>query len=69
VKGVIRSRKLKTVEQHNGQRKTGQTMIYKTLHGKLKIELHEPYKIPGVNSGALEGLSIPASLVTLSCYT
>jgi hypothetical protein len=31
-----------------------QTMIIKILHGKLKIEQHEPHK-KGVNPGALEG--------------
>ena len=35
--GVIRSCKSKE-RQYNGQRKKGQTMIYKTLHIKLKIE-------------------------------
>ena len=31
--------------QHNGQKKgtKGQTMMYKTLHRKLKIEQHEPH--------------------------
>jgi hypothetical protein len=37
-KGLIRSRKLKK----------GQHMIYKTLHGKLKIEQHEPHYKPVV---------------------
>jgi hypothetical protein len=27
----------------------GQTIIYKALHRKLKIEEHKPYKTPGVN--------------------
>jgi hypothetical protein len=36
-----------------------QTMIYKTLHRKLKIQQHEAIKT-GVNSGAPEGLSVPA---------
>jgi hypothetical protein len=31
-----------------------QTMIYKTLHGKLKIGKHEPHQKWGVNSGVLE---------------
>jgi hypothetical protein len=35
--------------------KKGQTMIYKTLHSKLKIEKNQPHKKPGVNSGAPEG--------------
>ena len=38
--GVIRSRK----SNENDQIKKGQTMIYKTLHRKLKIEHHEPHK-------------------------
>ena len=37
-KGVIRIRKSKKDKQHNGQKKKGQTTIYKTLHIKLKIE-------------------------------
>ena len=43
-KEVIRSRKLKTDRQYNGQKKKktkGQTMIYTTLHSKLKIEHNE----------------------------
>ena len=31
------------------------TMIYTTLHRKLKIKQHEPHKIPGINSGAVSG--------------
>jgi len=42
------------------KRKKGQTTIYKTLHIKLKIEQHEPHKKPFVNSGAPEGLAVPA---------
>ena len=30
----------------------GQTMIYKTLHRKLKIEQHEHHKAPVMNSCA-----------------
>jgi len=37
-KGVIRSSKLKAHIQHNGQKKKGQTTIYKTIHRKLKME-------------------------------
>ena len=33
----------------------GQTMIYKTLHRKLKIEQHEHLKNQRLNSVALEG--------------
>ena len=33
----------------------GQTMIYKTLHRKLKIEQHEPHNKSVVNPGAVEG--------------
>ena len=32
-----------------------QTMIYKTLHKKLKIEHHKPHKKTGLNLGAPEG--------------
>jgi len=31
-----------------------QTLFYKTLHKKLKIELHQPHKKPWVNLDALE---------------
>ena len=43
IKGLIRIRKSKD-RQHNSLKKMtkGQTMIYKTLHIKLKIEYHEP---------------------------
>jgi hypothetical protein len=33
-------------------RTKGETLIYKTLHRKLKIEQHEPHKTLGVNWGA-----------------
>ena len=49
--------------QHNGQRTTGQTTIYKTLQRKLKTELHELHKRPGVNSSAPEEYAVPAPLV------
>jgi hypothetical protein len=32
------------------------TVIYKTLHKKIKIEQHEIYKEQGVNSGATDGV-------------
>ena len=35
-KGVIRIGKLKKDRQHNGQKKKGNSVIYKTLHLKLK---------------------------------
>ena len=43
-KRVIRSRKSKKERKHNDQKKkdNGQTTFYKTLHRKLKVELHEP---------------------------
>jgi hypothetical protein len=46
-KGIIRSRKLKD-RQHTGKRQKrksskGQTMIYESQNGKLKIEQHEPH--------------------------
>jgi hypothetical protein len=40
---IIKSHKSKD-RQYNGQKKKGQTMIYKTLHIKLKIAQHEPIK-------------------------
>ena len=42
---VIRSRKSKKDSEYNGQKKKdkGQTIMYKTLHRKLKIEQREPH--------------------------
>ena len=37
------------------KRTKGQTILYKTLHIKLKIEQHEPHLKPEVNSGDLKG--------------
>ena len=43
-KEVIRSHKFKG-RQYNGQKiDEGQTVIYETLHRKLKIEQHEPHQ-------------------------
>jgi hypothetical protein len=39
------------------------TMIYKTLHRKLKTEQQEPHWKPRVNSGAPEGYAVMAPLV------
>jgi hypothetical protein len=43
-KGVIRTRKSNKGRRYNGK---GQTLIYKTLHRKLRIEQHETHKNPG----------------------
>ena len=51
-KGVIRSRNLNTIQR---PKEKVQTKTYETLHGKLKMEQHEPLLKPGVNSGAPEG--------------
>lgn len=40
-----------------------QTIIFKILNRKLKIEHHEPYYNPRMNSGAPGGLVVPAPLV------
>jgi len=53
-KGVIRSRKSKKDWQYNDQKKKRQTIIYKTLHRKLKIEQHEPHKKTEMNLGAVD---------------
>ena len=39
-------------------------MIYKTLHRKLMIKQHDPYKKPVLNSRAMEGEAIPAPPLT-----
>ena len=45
------------------KRTKGQSIIYKTLHRKLKIEQHEPHKKCGVKSDAPVALTVPAPLV------
>ena len=52
----------------NGNRKgtNGQIMIPKTLHRKLIIEQQESLLKRGVNSGALEGYTVPVPLVAPS---
>ena len=55
--------------QDNGQKKKnkrskGQTMIYRTLHRKLKIEQNEPHREQRVNSGAPERQAVSSPLVT-----
>ena len=47
-KCVIKNRKSKKNRQYNDKnKKKGQTMMYKTLHRKLKIEKHEPMENQG----------------------
>jgi hypothetical protein len=58
IEEVIRIRKWKDWLR-NGQRKKGQTAIYKTLHRKLKIKQHGPPLKPGWTSG-----TYPWSFVT-----
>jgi hypothetical protein len=58
---VVGSRNSKN-KQHNGQR-NGQTIIYKALHRKLKIEHHGTHK-KGMTSGALKGSTVYAPLIT-----
>ena len=54
-KGVMRNRKMRKDRQHKGKKTKRQTMIYKTLHRKLKIAQHEPHYKPGVKPGFLDG--------------
>ncbi len=46
------------------EQKNRQTMIYKTVHRKLKIEQHESHLKPRGNAGAPEGLAVPVPHVT-----
>ena len=46
----------------------GQNYLQNTTHKKLKIEQHESYKKPVMNSRAPEGQSVPAPLVTSAVY-
>ena len=45
-------------------KRTNQTLIYKTQDRKLQIEQHEPHLSPALKSGAPEGLAVPARHVT-----
>jgi len=45
------------------RKRTGQTMILKTLHRKLNIEQHEPVFKTGLISGAPERKAVPVPLV------
>jgi hypothetical protein len=38
------------------KKKKGQTMVYKKIPRKLKIEQYEPHYKPGMNSGAQQGV-------------
>jgi len=49
-----------------GKLTKGQTVIYKTLHRKLKIEQHEIYKEQGVNSGAPDGGEYELSVLVVT---
>jgi len=51
----MRNRKMRKDRQHKGKKTKRQTMIYKTLHRKLKIAQHEPHYKPGVKPGFLDG--------------
>jgi DNA-dependent RNA polymerase auxiliary subunit epsilon len=44
-----------TTQWPEEKRTKGQTIIYKILHRKLKIEQHESHYKPGVNPGDQEG--------------
>ena len=46
----------------------GQTIVYKTLHRKPKIEQHIPHQEPMVNTGAPEEETVPAPYVTPTVY-
>ena len=55
-KRIITSRKWKDrLKKANRKNTAGQTMIYKTVHRKVKAEQHKPHLNPGVKSGALKG--------------
>ena len=45
-------------------KRTNQTIIYKTQHRKLQIEQHEPHLSPALKSGAPEGLDVHVRHVT-----
>jgi hypothetical protein len=46
----------------------GQTVIYKTLHRKQKIEQHELCKEQGVNSGAPDGGEYEISVLLVTVF-
>jgi hypothetical protein len=45
------------------KRKKTKGKVIITLHRKPKMQQHEPHQNPWVNSGALEGLAVPAPLL------
>ena len=63
-KEVFRIHKSKDIDNTMANRK-GSNNELQALHRKLKIEWHEPHKKPGVNTGAPEGLAVPAPPVVL----
>ena len=64
-KGVFRNCKSNDIQWPcKWKQTTGQTMSYKTLHRKIKIEQQEPHKKKGVNLVALERQAVSAPLVT-----
>ena len=66
IKEVIKSRISKNRQCNLAKRKRTkrQTMIYKTLHRKLKNESHRHHWKLGVNLGAPEGSAVSAPLLT-----
>jgi len=49
-----------TRSQYNGQNNKEKTMIYKIPYRKPKTEQDKSHQILGINSGAQEGLAVPA---------
>ena len=63
-------RKLKKTENTmvKGKLIKGQTVTYKTLHRKHKIEQHELFKEQGVNSGAPGGGEYEISVLLVTVF-
>jgi hypothetical protein len=61
---LTQNKKNHSSDNNNSHKKDKQTMIYKALHRKLKIDQHEPNTKSGVTSGAPERQAVLAPPVT-----
>jgi hypothetical protein len=65
-------RKSKKDRQYNGKKEKEQKYTQQSTNHyiwNLQSEQHEPYQTLGVNSGAMEGFSVPTPRITSFCYT
>ena len=63
-KALIRSQRREDNSMAKRKRKDKRTMMYKTIHRKIKNEQHEAHYTQRVNSDAPEGWAVSVQLVT-----